>query len=353
MSEKVLSKFRLKKVSKSRVLNIANPILAVLIALIVSGLFVLISGGNPINAFAAIFKGAFGSPSAIRSTFRYALPLLLLAICFTMSNRCGYFNVGQEGQIYASALAITTIEVLFGGKIPNALLFIIMLVVGMIVGGFVSFIPAYLKAELNANECVTGIILNYIFLKLSDYMLQNTALHKPNANTSMSVNYSVKLPGMALAIGGIALVILYAFFMKKTVAGYRLRVTGSNPLFARFAGIDSVKMMFLAGILSGMLASVVSTGELTGIYRCFYYNYEDGMGFTAMTVALIGKQNVGGMIFGALLLGALQSGSIGLSISKGASPEIVIIVRGFIMLFGTISVLQYIIRERKGKGGEK
>lgn len=337
-----------KAVKRDKFLGILNPILAVVLAVLLAGLIMMISGGNPLTAYSAILKGAFGSPSALKSTFRYMLPLLLLAISFTISNNCGYFNVGQEGQIYASALVITTIQVLLGDKVPDGVLILLMIVFGMIAGGIVSFIPICLKTRLGANECVTGILLNFIFLKLSDYLLQNTALHKPNANTSMSVFYTVSIAPFTLAIVGIILVIVYSVFIRKTVLGFQMRMVGMNPQFSRFCGLNSVKIAYLAGIMSGMLASLISTGELLGIYKCFYYNYEDGMGFTAMTVALIGKQNTGGMIFGALLLGALQSGSIGLSISKGASPEIVIIVRGLVMLFGTINILQYIIRNKKG-----
>ncbi len=95
--------------------------------------------------------------------------------------------------------------------------------------------------------------------------------------------------------------------------------------------------------------------QYSRVYKSFYHNYADGMGFTAMTAALIGNQSVGGTIFGALLLGALQSGSIGLSASKGASPEIVILVRGFVMLLGTINILQLFVGKRRNKktGGAK
>lgn len=332
---------------KEWMFHILNPILAVLIAILLSGLLVLFSGGNPIHAYAAILKGAFGSKAAIESTIRYTLPLLLLGIAFTLSNKSGYFNIGQEGQMYASALAVTTVQVLLKDILPTPILLIVMLLCGMLAGALISFIPAYLKVKLGANEIVLCILINSIILSLSDFFLQNTALGQPGANTSMSVYFIPSIPKSVLVIVSVILVALYAFVIRRTVPGYKLRMVGDNPSFAKFCGLKNNRVIFIAAILSGMIASLTASGELMGIYKSFYYNYADGMGFTAMTAALIGKQNVGGILFGALLLGALQSGSIGLSASKGASPEIVILVRGFVMLLGTVSLLQYVISSRK------
>lgn len=339
--------------SRERLHNILNPMIAVVIALLLSGLLVVFSGGDPISAYGAILKGAFGSKSAIESTVRYTLPLLILGIAFTLSNKCGYFNIGQEAQMYTSGLTIVTIQVLLGNTLPTPLLLIVMILLGMVAGAIVSFIPAYLKVKLGANEIVLCILLNSIVLSLSDFLLQNTALGQPGANTSMSVYFIPVIPKFALVIASVVVVILYAYIVNKTVPGYRLRMVGNNPFFARFCGLKNQKVIFMAAVFSGMLASLTASGELMGIYKSFYHNYADGMGFTAMTAALIGKQNVGGIIFGALLLGALQSGAIGLSASKGASPEIVILVRGFVMLLGTISMLQYCMdRRRKNKKGD-
>lgn len=337
--------------NQERLHNILNPITAVIVALLLSGLLVVFSGGDPINAYRAILKGAFGSKSAIESTIRYTLPLLMLGIAFTLSNKCGYFNIGQEAQMYTSALTIVTVQVFLGNSISTTTLFVVMIVLGMIAGAIVSFIPAYLKVTLGANEIVLSILLNSIVLSLSDFLLQNTALGQPGANTSMSVYFIPVIPKFALVIAAMIIVVLYAYVINYTVPGYQLRMVGNNPAFAKFCGLNNRKIIFTAAIFSGMLASLTASGELMGVYKSFYHNYADGMGFTAMTAALIGKQNVVGIIFGALLLGALQSGAIGLSASKGASPEIVILVRGFVMLLGTISILPHFstLKQRKNK----
>lgn len=345
----------LRNLDKNRIYSIVNPVLSVLLAFLLAGLLVAVSGGDPISAYGAIIKGAFGSKSAIESTIRYALPLLLLGIAFTLSNKSGYFNIGQEAQMYTSALTIVTVQVLLGDKVSTPVLLILMILCGMIAGALISFIPAYLKVKIGANEIVLCILLNSIVLSLSDFLLQNTALGQPGANTSMSVYFIPTIPKSVLLIASIVLVAAYAFIVKKMVPGYRLRMVGDNPTFAKYCGLNNKRIVFGAALLSGVLASLTSTGELLGVHKSFYHNYADGMGFTAMTAALIGNQSVGGTIFGALLLGALQSGSIGLSASKGASPEIVILVRGFVMLLGTISILQLFVGKRRNKktGGAK
>ncbi len=75
---------------------VANPIIALILAFLLSGLVVLISGDDPMEAYAAILQGAFGSKSNLINTVRYMLPILMLALSFTLCDSCGYFNIGQE-----------------------------------------------------------------------------------------------------------------------------------------------------------------------------------------------------------------------------------------------------------------
>ena len=94
---------------------VANPIIALILAFLLSGLVVLISGDDPMEAYAAILQGAFGSKSNLINTVRYMLPILMLALSFTLCDSCGYFNIGQEGQMYSAVVTMAWIQHAFGG----------------------------------------------------------------------------------------------------------------------------------------------------------------------------------------------------------------------------------------------
>lgn len=325
-----------------------NPIVAVLIAFIVSGLVVLISGGNPLEAYAALAKGAFGSLTSVKNTVRYMLPILLLALSFALCNRCGYFNIGQEGQMYAAVLTICWLQVLCK-NLPHGVTAALMIAGAMLAAGVISLLPALLRFLLGINEVVVAILLNYIILQLSEYMLLYTAIASSGTSIPMSLNIDPTLSKSFMVIAVAGVVAAYALIMRNTVPGYRVRMIGYNPSFAQANGIRTIRVVLVVSLLGGALAGIAASGEVLGIYHKMYRAYADGMGFSAMTAALIGKQGPVGMVLGSLLLGALQSGAVNLSVMTDVPPEVVLVVKGFVMLFATINLLQYFSRTGRKK----
>lgn len=331
--------------------KILDMALAIFIAFVISGLVVVISGGNPLKAYEAIAKGAFGSATSFRNTLRYSFPILLLALSFSLCNQCGYFNIGQEGQMYASVLAICWIQRMLAG-LPDPILMLIMVLGAMLAGGIISLIPAAMKFLLNINEVVVAILLNNLMVSLSTYMLLYTGIASPKSSVAKSLTIVPQLPLYAVLFGTLVVFVIYAFVLQNTVPGFRLRMIGKNPAFAASNGLHTIKIMLIVSMLGGALAGLTASGEVLSIYHETYSAYADGMGFTSMTAALIGQGGAIGMLFGSLLLGALSSGAVNLSISTDTPPEMVLVVRGFVMLFATISLLQYFQRNksRKAKG---
>ena len=343
---------QLSKLKPERLQSLCDPIVAVFIAFVVSGLVVVISGGNPLEAYAAIARGAFGSATSFRNTLRYTFPILLLALSFNLCDKCGYFNIGQEGQMYASALTICWIQRLLG-DLPQPLLMALMILGAMAAGGIVSLIPAALKFLLNINEVVVAILLNNLLISLSTYMLLYSGIAAPKSSVAKSLNIVPRLPLQAVLAASIGVLAAYALILRNTVPGFRLRMIGMNPAFARSNGLHTVKSMLMVAVLGGALAGLAASGEILSVYHETYSAYADGMGFTSMTAALIGRGSAAGMLLGSLLLGALSGGAVNLSISTNTPAEMVLVVRGFVMLFATVSLLQYFVRPRTGGPGRR
>lgn len=325
-----------------------NPVIAVAIAFMASGLVVVISGGNPIEAYGAIADGAFGSPVSIRNTLRYTFPILLLALSFSLCDRCGYFNIGQEGQMYGAVLAVCWLQRLCGG-LPAPILAILMILGAMLAAGIMALIPAALKFVLHINEVVIAILLNYLILSLLNYMLLYSDIASSGTSVPMSLDIGPTLSLALILAMTVAILVLYALILRNTVPGFRLRMVGSNVSFAKMCGLHDMRLMLTVSMLGGALAGLAAAGEVLGVYHKVYNAYADGMGFMGMTAALIGKGNAIGMALGSLLLGALQSGAVNLSVITDTPAEMVLVVRGFVMLLATINILQFFSQSRKHK----
>ena len=327
-----------------------NPVAAVAVAFVVSGLVVLISGGNPLEAYAALAKGSFGSINSIKNTIRYMLPLLLLGMSFSLCDRCGYFNIGQEGQMYAGVLTICWLQVACR-NIPTGVTTVLMIFGAMLSAGVISLLPALLKFLLGINEVVIAILLNYIILQLSEYMMLYTSIASSGTSVPMSLNIDPTLSSAFMVGAVICIVVAYTILMRNSVPGYRVRMVGYNPVFARANGMKTIRIVLIVSLLGGALAGAAAAGEVMGIYHKMYRAYADGMSFSGMTAALIGKQSPIGMALGALLLGALQSGAVNLSVMTDVPAELVLVVKGFVMLFATINLLQFVKKPSKKRGG--
>ena len=339
----------LHNLNREKINGFFNPLVAVLVAFAVSGLMVMISGQDPIEAYLAIIKGAFGSATSFRNTLRYTFPILLLALSFCLCNKCGYFNIGQEGQMYASALAICWIQRLFG-ELPIPILILLMLAGAMLAGGIISLIPAALKFILGINEVVVAILLNYILVSLSNYMLLYSGIANPKSSVAKSITIVPQIPLPVILAASVIILLIYALVLKNTIPGFRLRICGHNPIFGQAMGLHTAKQMLIVAMFGGALSGLAASCEIMGIYHEMYNAYADGMGFMGMPAALIGKSNAAGMLLGSLMLGALQGGAVNLSIATDTPAELVLVVRGFVMLFATINLMQYFKgKSRQGK----
>ncbi len=147
---------------------ISVPLGAVILALAIGAIILLISGANPIQAYAALFKGAFGSPAAIQRTLEKATPLIFSGLAVAFAFKAGLFNIGAQGQLLFGALTAAVVGFAIQG-VPPILHAFLALLVGGIAGALYGAIPGALKVYTGANEVITTIMLNYIAINITDY----------------------------------------------------------------------------------------------------------------------------------------------------------------------------------------
>jgi simple sugar transport system permease protein len=282
---------------------------------------------NPIQAYSALIKGAFGSANALADTIVKATPLLFVGVGICISFRGGMTNIGGEGQLVVGGLA-ATISALAFPSWPGWAIIPFALAMGFLAGGIWGGIAGYLKAYLNVNEILTTIMMNQIAIQLMNYLLRGPLMDPKQVESGSFIPQTARfslatdLPRLAPTRlhAGILLAILTAFLvwllLWRTSLGYRIRAVGLSPKAARRAGIHVERYAVLAILLSGALAGLGGATQVLGVnHRMFTdgtaMGFTGGAGFNGIVAALFGQLHPLGTIpasffFGALLVGANQ-----------------------------------------------
>jgi len=322
------------------------PILAFALAFIVGGALMAWAGVDPVAGYAAFISGAFGSPRKIADTLVRMTPFLLMATGIAISNRSNVLNIGAEGQFIMGALVTTWICVLLQEKMPWPILALIALALSLAVGGAWSGIAGYLKATMQVNEVVTTVMMNWVAFKLMQWLLRGPLKNPESEMWPMSPPIKAKmpiiLPGTRLHFGFIIALIsawLCYYLLFKTSFGFKLRACGKNPVSARYAGYSVEKMIVISMVISGALAGASGAIEVMGVYHFLYEGISVGLGYTAIIVALVGKDHPLAVIPSSLIFGAIYNGVVYLQATTGLSYTFSKALEGTIYLFVLISEL--------------
>ncbi len=332
---------------------IVSSSIAVFVALAIGGLVIAATGSNVVEAFKALFEGAFGDRRAIAETLVSATPLILGGLAFAIAARAGMFNIGIEGQLVMGAFAAGIIGTYDFGPRPLGIL--IALIGGMAAGALWGMIPGLLKAFSGAHEVITTIMLNYLALRMVSYAVNNLEWLpvNPPLQASDPVLASNELPilldGTRLH-AGIIIAVLAAialwWVLFRSVYGYKVRTVGMSPGAARYSGIPWKRTIVIAMILSGLLAGLGGATETLGLQGRFY-NVSPGYGFTAIAVGLVGRNHPIGVIAAGLLFGVLRAGATEMQNSADVSKEIVQVLQGLVILAVAASAYVAMMRQRR------
>jgi ABC-type uncharacterized transport system permease subunit len=318
---------------------LALPAAAVLIALGCGALLLWATGFDGAALFQVIFVDAFRDTRSIAETLLKAVPLILIGCGLCVAFRCGIWNIGAEGQLYAGAVAATLVGTAFDGLAPAFYVPLVMLA-GIVAGAGWAAIAGLLKVYFRASEIVTTIMLNYIALIGTSWLVtgpmkdagagypQSARLVReawmPRIITETRLHLGI-LVALALAVA------LYVFLFRSS-AGYRLRVVGINPHAARYAGINVGRNMLIAICLSGAMAGLAGAFEVAGVTRRLYQSISPGYGFEGIAVALLAGNNPLGAIFSGGLFALLRSGSELLQINAQVPQVLVQVIQGIVIL---------------------
>jgi general nucleoside transport system permease protein len=319
----------------SRIGGILVPIAAAVLAFLIGGLVVAITGHNPITAYKAIFAGTGlnwffpwvtgeareNAADDLQQTLILTTPLVLTAIAVAFAFRCGLFNIGGQGQYWVGFIAALYVGTHLEGT-PRPLHVLLAILASIVAGGIWGGIAGVLKATVGAHEVITTIMLNWIAIFGGRYLFERGGpLQGPQESipSSSDVFESAelwpiwgRLPALhaGIFIALFALVVYY-LLLNRTTLGFEVRAVGFNPEAARYSGISVSKNYFLALAISGAFAGLAGSVDLLGFK--FGVNTSEFpanfVAFTGIAVALLGRNKAVGILFAALLFAALEIGT--------------------------------------------
>lgn len=346
--------------NKDLIKSFSISIISVIIALFISVFFVMWAKGFgfiPASEllFSSIWKGSFGTKINLIESLVFATPLIFTGLAHAVAFKTGLFNIGVEGQFIMGMTAATLVGLIPG--IPAVIHVPLTMIGGALAGMFWAFIPGYLKAKIGTNEVVNTIMMNFVAQHFTNYLVMGP-FHKPSSASTNLIQKSAELYRFLgehnrLSVGifvGIAFSGLVYFILWKTTIGYEIRAVGFSPTSAEYGGVSIKKNIILAMVISGAIAGVGGAIHTMGVqHQSIQLFGFTNFGMDGIAVALVAKSNPFGILFSAVLFGALNYSS-GTLMLYGIPKTIVYLIQGIIVLFIAGEYVFKLIGERRKKG---
>jgi general nucleoside transport system permease protein len=324
-------------------LGLAAPVLAIVVAFVVTSLILLLAG-DPVGAVWAQLIDV-PLPRQVIAIINAATVYYLSAIAVAIGFRMNLFNIGVDGQYRVAAFAAAV----FAGQgwLPGWLNIIAAIVVAMVAGGLWAGIAGLLKVTRGVSEVISTIMLNMIATFLVAYFLSLAAqrVEGSNAVNTKPLPESSRVPGISLdgiiatpnkiyglIVLSILVGVLYWFVLSKTRFGFDLRTTGRSETAAVASGVKVKRMVLTSMVISGAVAGLVGMPLLFGQDYAYGDTFQSGLGFAGIAIALLGRNNAVGIVFAALLWAYLDAQGNGLQINAGVSDRLVLVIQGVIVL---------------------
>ena len=334
--------FRLeKRPQPSQLMLYAAPVLAVLLTMIVGAILFSALGYDGIGAVLEIFTKPLTNPLKWQDLGVKAAPLIIIAVGLSIAYRANVWNIGAEGQYVAGALGGTAVA-LQTMKMQGPRILPTMIVCGIIAGMVLAAIPAFLKTQLNVNEILTTLMLNYAVVQLL-YFLLRTSWKDPmgfsfpktplfTASQSLPYLYPGTIMHWGVPIAIVVAVVAW-FIMSRSLFGFQVRVVGSAPNAARYGGFSAKRTVWLALLVSGGLAGLAGVLEAAGPFRQLVPAFPTGYGFTAIIVAFLGRLNPLGCVIAGLVLAISYVGGEVAQTTLGLPHAATGIFQGMLLFF--------------------
>lgn len=341
---------------RAQLRELAVPVIAIVLALALGYVLMLLTGRDANTAMSALMRASFGSKRAFGEFLKQATPIILTGLSVALAFRCGLFNIGGEGQFLMAGLVAAVIG--YAVPLPPVIHLLVVALAGMATAALWGSIAGILKARLGAHEVINTIMLNWIALRFTQWIVESH-LRVPNLSRTPELlptaQFRLILPPSGLSSGLLYALLAAALvyvFLWRTSTGYELRAVGHNPAAAQYGGISIGRNTVLAMALSGALAGLAGVIQTTTVTRAFWAPMGlPGYGFTGIAVALLGRNHALGVVLAALLFGFLDQGAPAMQAAAHVPKSIIQIVQAtVVLLVAADAIIRRLLQRRQAAG---
>jgi len=360
-----------------------GPLVTVVLAFLISGIAILAIGKDPLKVYRAFWNGTglnffyhFGSYSIripfgtthvwfwwdtasisaqnLQQTLLTTTPIILTALALALPFRAGMFNIGGQGQYWVGSIITVWVGESFIG-LNGPVHIVLCLVVGTLGGAAWAGLAGILKAKWGVHEVISTIMLNWIAIWTSSWLLgQGGPLQgsQKSIPVSNSIADAAKLPifwgpkllqGLSIGIFiAVAMLFVYWLLINRSTLGYEIRAVGFNPDAARYGGMSVARNYFLAMAIAGAFAGLAGAIDILGwrynLGQLDVQNQAGQIGFIGLAAALLGRNTALGVGAASLLFGALLTGTSGRQLDQSIfrpdlAGDLTTIIQGLVVLF--------------------
>jgi len=335
-------KKRLIELSRRGLKTIRLPFVGSILAFVIGGILLLITGYQPLASLGAMIYG--GLIKNWHISILNAVPIIFTALSITIAFKGGLFNIGAEGQYYIGTMAATWLGIRF--DLPSLIVIPLIFIIGGASGAAYNAIPAVLKVKTGAHEVVTTMMFAYIARTLSSLFIRfnggdpavstHAYITDPISESAWLATFKSFFPEanyrlhIGILIAVIAALVVH-HILYRTRLGFEIRAVGHNSAAAQTQGIAVGRIILITMLLAGALAAFAGVTQVLGLDHKMFGNLNAGYGWNGIAVALLAGNSPIGVVFCALFWGALDAGGQYMSRTLQTPTSIVEIVKGLIL----------------------
>ena len=317
---------------------------SILIGLGLATALILVTSDKPLESLTYYFTAPLSNMNYFSYWIQKTIPIIFTGVAVCIMFSANQFNLGLEGAFLFAGLiaALTNIYIVPGNPwlgIP------IGIILGAIVGAIITFIPALLNRLFNASVMVTSLMMNYIVLWFSTYLLFSH--FKDPKSTKNTYSWASKDALMVMKFGkgnnqftlyfslfvALIVVILAYYFLFRTKTGYKLRTIGVNQNFGRYVGLNVASIAIVAQIIGGMIGGIGGACEILSNYINYSWVELTGFGWDGVTIAIFARNNPKYVPLAAIFIAYLRTGAMVMSYKTNVQNDLTSVIEGVVILF--------------------
>ncbi len=333
--------------------SIALSVGPIILALLTCGLLLALIGRDPVAFFRDIVQAGLLSKSGFQDTVTRMAPILLIGAGLIVAFRGSLWNLGGNGQYLLAFAVIAGIAPGVLSALPTALGWVVLCLIGMVVGAAWTLVPSLLKVRYGLNEIVTSLMMTFIGVSLANLLIKGPFRGPTVIPQTLVVDPSlmfVDLPGTRIHIGvvvALVVVVLVHLMLTRSSFGTRLDVLGANPRAALHLGIDVPRMIVVTFLISGALIGLAAAVDMLGIFGYMRADWDPDYALKVVPLVFLARLNVIAVIPFAAFFGVLSIGGEYAARKANVPNVFLLLVVGLILLF---MVVTQFLSDRRARG---